>query len=370
MTIRQAQDEDSGQYQCFVENQYGIATSNSVFLRKAQQDHSPNVTSKTVFAKLGDPFQIKCPLPLGLPKPRVSWLFQKVNGSIETIDDPRITYDTEGNLWFSNVTLNDASTYACVNKRNYYGEAYTVRHRVNLNVVEVDGRSTQKSHAVIRQYVTPQYLLANRADNVELFCIYGGTPLPKTVWTRNGGPLRGTDFENNYGKSLLFYYVDVQDAGVFTCHTTNEKGYTQSHSIKLDVHSKPYFTIEPQVQDVVINDTAVFLCEVNGVPEPVISWIHNGKPISEAAPNERRTIGNNSIVIREVTGTDIGNYGCNATNSLGYAYKDVYLNVVASMPSEMTDSSDLDIFFVSRGFRIGLILIFICFIAVSLFRFP
>lgn len=44
----------------------------------------------------------------------------------------------------------------------------------------------------------------------------------------------------------------------------------------------------------------------------------------------------NSIVIKKLNKKDTGNYGCNATNSLGYVYKDVYLNVLA-LPPEITE---------------------------------
>lgn len=43
-----------------------------------------------------------------------------------------------------------------------------------------------------------------------------------------------------------------------------------------------------------------------------------------------------SIVIEKLTKKDTGNYGCNATNSLGYVYKDVYVNVLALAP-EITE---------------------------------
>ena len=73
-------------------------------------------------------------------------------------------------------------------------------------------------------------------------------------------------------------------------------------------------------------------CEASGVPEPQINWIYNGKPITEAAANPRRRVSQNKIVIERLTKKDTGNYGCNATNSLGYVYKDVYVNVLALAP--------------------------------------
>lgn len=41
-------------------------------------------------------------------------------------------------------------------------------------------------------------------------------------------------------------------------------------------------------------------------------------------------------MIRKLKKKDTGNYGCNATNSLGYVYKDVYVNVLA-LPPEITE---------------------------------
>lgn len=44
------------------------------------------------------------------------------------------------------------------------------------------------------------------------------------------------------------------------------------------------------------------------------------------------------IVIKDLEKTDMGNYGCNASNNLGYVYKDVYLNIM-SIPPEITKVS-------------------------------
>lgn len=36
LVVTHPRDEDLGQYQCFAENEHGTATSNSVFVRKAE----------------------------------------------------------------------------------------------------------------------------------------------------------------------------------------------------------------------------------------------------------------------------------------------------------------------------------------------
>lgn len=90
----------------------------------------------------------------------------------------------------------------------------------------------------------------------------------------------------------------------------------------------PYFIEAPQKQTKAEDETVEFRCTASGTPEPQILWIYNGKPIYEAPPNPRRKVSTNSIVITNLQKSDTGNYGCNATNSLGYVYKDVYVNVL------------------------------------------
>lgn len=72
IVITRPRDEDLGQYQCFAENEHGIATSNSVFVRKAELNTFKDEQPKTVTANEGDPFKLQCQPPDGWPKPKVS----------------------------------------------------------------------------------------------------------------------------------------------------------------------------------------------------------------------------------------------------------------------------------------------------------
>lgn len=90
----------------------------------------------------------------------------------------------------------------------------------------------------------------------------------------------------------------------------------------------PFFTVTPKIVEGAEGETAVIRCEASGNPEPTIKWIHNGRPLSDAPPNPRRSVTSNSITVTSLTKNDTGNYGCNATNIHGYVYKDVYINVL------------------------------------------
>lgn len=340
LVISIPRDEDLGQYQCFATNELGTATSNSVFVRKAELNSFRDSVPETLTVNEGDPYKLTCQPPDGWPKPNVYWLIQNLDGGIKSINNSRMTLDPEGNLWFSNVTRNDASDdfyYACAATSVFRNE-YKLGNRVLLKVQQTGITASQNRHEPVKQYVTRKNEVALRGKKIELFCIYGGTPLPQIVWSKDGVVLQSSDriTQGNYGKSLIIRHVTFDDRGAYTCEASNGVGSAKSNSVSLDVLAIPYFTIEPQVKNAAEDETVEFKCEAAGVPEPKIEWIYNGKPISDAPKNDRRSVSTNSIIIRKLSKNDTGNYGCNATNSLGYVYKDVYVNVLA-LPPEITE---------------------------------
>ncbi|XP_031786698.1 neuroglian isoform X2 [Nasonia vitripennis] len=344
LVISKPRDEDLGQYQCFAKNEWGIATSNSVFVRKAELNSFKDQNPVTLSVSEGDPYKLTCQPPDGWPKPNVYWLIQDHAGTIKSINNSRMTLDPEGNLWFSNVTKLDASDdyyYACAATSLFRNE-YKLGNRVLLNVISTGSTASSNKREPVKQYVSRKNEVALRGKKIELFCIFGGTPLPLTVWSKNGQRIRPNDrvTEGNYGKSLIIKHVNFDDEGTYTCDVSNGVGSAQSYSINLEVLSVPYFTVEPEIVNAAEDETVEFKCEATGVPKPEIKWIHNGKPISEAPFNPRRKVTPNSIIIEKLLKNDTGNYGCNATNSLGYVYKDVYVNVLALEPEILQPPMD------------------------------
>ncbi|XP_057374457.2 neuroglian-like [Daphnia carinata] len=80
------------------------------------------------------------------------------------------------------------------------------------------------------------------------------------------------------------------------------------------------------------NDSFSLEAGGGGSPAPEIKWIHNGKPIEETAVNLRRKVFPNRIVIERLLKGETRQLRCKATNSIGYVYEDVYLNVLALAP--------------------------------------
>lgn len=335
LTITKPRDEDLGQYQCFASNEHGTATSNSVFVRKSELNNFKDEEIHTKNAQEGEPFKLQCQPPDGWPKPSVYWMLQSTLGGIKTINNSRMTLDPEGNLWFSNVTRYDAQEdayYACAASSAFRNE-YKLGNRVLLKVTPASN-AAQNRYPPTRQYVSRRNEVALRGQKIEIFCIYGGTPLPQTVWSKDGKPITWSDrvTQGQYGKSLVIKHTQLDDKGSYTCDVSNGAGQPQSSTINLDIKAVPYFTVEPEIVNAAEEETIEFRCEAKGIPEPAIKWIHNGKPIEEAPPNPRRSVQKNKIVIKGLEKKDTGNYGCNATNALGYVYKDVYVNVLALPP--------------------------------------
>ncbi|CAF4862044.1 unnamed protein product [Pieris macdunnoughi] len=345
LVVSRPRDEDLGQYQCFAYNEWGTATSNSVFVRKAELNSFKDTDGPQtmITAQEGLPFKLTCNPPDGHPSPNVYWMLQGEQGQLKTINNSRMTLDPEGNLWFSNVTRYDASVdyaYTCAAKSVFRNE-YKLGNKVYLQVQQTGISPTQNKHEPVRQYTTRRVEKAWRGKKVELYCIYGGTPLPQVVWKKDGRTILSSQriTQDNYGKTLVIKRAGYEDQGTFTCEISNGVGQAQSYSIQLNVEAAPFFIEEPQFQNLAEGETAIIHCKAGGTPEPSITWVHNGKPIEQAETNSRRQVASNSILITDLVKKDTGNYGCNATNSNGYVYKDVYINV-QSIPPEIKEGPE------------------------------
>ena len=67
----------------------------------------------------------------------------------------------------------------------------------------------------------------------------------------------------------------------------------------------------------------------------------------------------NRITIGNLQKKDTGNYGCNATNKIGYVYKDAYVNVLSLPPDIqviLIITYDIFTIFVSKGNTLFLII--------------
>ncbi|OXA49487.1 Neuroglian [Folsomia candida] len=321
----------------------GVATSNAVLVRKSEMDPFLRMERRTFVVEEGSPLNLTCHAPYAYPKPTLYWVLVNEHEMLN-ITDPRITTDQEkGTLWFSNVTLADRSTtylYYCASELAIRYER-NIGSPVYLGVRPVNSSDPAKIYPPVFQYVSKTQMVALRGGSVSLWCIVSGTPLPDIKWVKKNSLFPNNTERLNHGKTLQINDIDFKDQGSYYCYASNGIGSPISYVIHLTVEAVPYFTTEPENQNLLAEgETAKFQCEAGGRPAPQITWIHNGKHLAEAAPNPRRHQIRNVIFIQNVTKSDIGNYGCNATNRLGYVYKDFYLNVVV-VDRRVTEISEI-----------------------------
>ena len=187
-----------------------------------------------------------------------------------------------------------------------------------------------------RQYVTGEKHIAFKALTTRLWCVFGGSPLPKIKWTKaNGSIPKDRAYYENFGKTLVIDDIDYEDEGNYSCEVSNEVGIPQTHTIQVTVYATPYFIKEPENQLKYEGEDVIFECVAGGFPNPKISWVHNGMSIDRVSPNPRRTVNSRFVIIKNLTREDSGNYGCNATALNKYVYKDVFINVLPLGPAQV-----------------------------------
>lgn len=215
LVFTKPQSIDEGLYQCFAENKHGVSVSNAVFLKKAELNAFANDEINEVHAVEGDPLTIPCNPPTGYPKPQIFWIIQSNTGAlINGINSSRLSVDPEGNLHFSNVTQRDMlsdAVYAC-SATSTFKTTYRIGRRTQL-IVEPSGTTGQTSIAPQQQYVSPPNVPTIKGKRLDLFCIFGGTPLPEVTWVKRNGRIRDGVTKTNYGKTLTFHKVEFGDEG-------------------------------------------------------------------------------------------------------------------------------------------------------------
>ena len=149
-----------------------------------------------------------------------------------------MTVDPEGTLWFSNVTRDDETSdflYACSATSTFRNE-YKIGNKVFLKVAQTGNIATLTKHEPKKQYVSLKNINVLKGEELKLWCIFSGTPLPKIQWSKKDGTLpmeRVT--RDNYGKTLVIQYVDFDDSGTYECEASNGVGSAKSYTINVQV---------------------------------------------------------------------------------------------------------------------------------------
>ncbi|XP_022105024.1 neuronal cell adhesion molecule-like isoform X2 [Acanthaster planci] len=337
LVVRRPSELTNGIYRCFANNTYGTAMSEKIEFVIAFADGFKDSESTTFTFDEGQLATIPCNQKESVPAPSVFWTDDANPGNKIPLDN-RVSIDPDFNLRFSNIRVSDTGNYQC----NVKNDKLRVQLLSPIKEIVVRSVENVEGRPATLVYTPPASVEAFRTEKLRLKCIAEGFPTPTITWNKEGEtlPEDRTSYES-YGQELVISDVVQTDVGSYKCTAENGAGTPTSFTTTVTVQSTPYWQNKPEDTNVVINDRGVLDCEAEGIPVPRVTWLVNGVPSTDIAPNPRRTItegvGGGRVEIRDAITEDSAVFMCVATNEHGEIFASGFLNV-ESRPAEMTDA--------------------------------
>ncbi|XP_028269954.1 hemicentin-1 isoform X2 [Parambassis ranga] len=308
LEIHEVRPEDSGQYSCVVTN---MAGSNSLFftveilLPPVIKESGPMVT-----VHIGQDAVLPCEVE-GDSSPAVIW---RKDGFPVPKDNNRYTMLSEGSLRVHGAQLNDAGRYYC-----------TVSNQAGSDHRGMD----------LRVFVGPSIspgpfnVTVTTGIRAILSCETTGIPPPKVSWKRNSTPLDISQQPASYrllsSGSLVILSPTNEDEGYFECTAVNDVG-EERRVIEVILQVPPSIEDDVTTVNAVKMSPVVLPCNVQGHPQPTVTWTKGGAQLSSRG-GSYRVLPTGVLEITAALPSHAGRYTCSARNPAGVAHKHISLTV-------------------------------------------
>lgn len=154
--------------------------------------------------------------------------------------------------------------------------------------------------------------------DVAVECSGKGFPVPEISWFKN---------KTQVGKNILKLSKNKMNEhnGFYRCTIKNSLDEI-SKVIQVDVKIKPFFNGKKENSlEIKDNEKVTLNCDINGSPEPKISWLLNSEPLNLIKDftliNEGKKL---SFIAHEAKG---GTYSCSGINEFGSASMSINANI-------------------------------------------
>lgn len=315
---------DQSQYAPKAEDSSHHSSLYRMILNKAESSSMESLIGQTV--------RLLCRVS-DYPFPRVEW--QK-DGS--PVSSTRHTYQSDSSLVISNVQAEDAGTYTCMVSNGNRRETHRVRLQVRgtethkgrrthdtargndedirgadsstAQVLRENLHSSHTVHSGRRTSLTgPVEVEANLGHRARLSCHLHISPNTMVDWQKDGLPLPSPRYRKQADGSLVISRVSSEDAGSYTCATTNghRKEFKQ---IQLKIRGELKITEPPSGVTVLEGEEASLKCIVKG-DNVNVQWSRNGVPVQSDGRHTYMSH-DGSLIIRNAKTADEGSYTCNA----------------------------------------------------------
>ncbi|XP_053771480.1 neurofascin isoform X2 [Desmodus rotundus] len=330
-------EEYEGEYQCFARNKFGTALSNRIRLQVSKSPLWPKENLDPVVVQEGAPLTLQCNPPPGLPSPVIFWM----SSSMEPItQDKRVSQGHNGDLYFSNVMVQDMQTdYSC-NARFHFTHTIQQKNPFTLKVLTTRGVA-ERTPSFMYPPGTSSSQMVLRGMDLLLECIASGVPTPDIAWYKKGGdlPSHKAKFEN-FNKALRITNISEEDSGEYFCLASNKMGSIR-HTISVRVKAAPYWLDEPKNLILAPGEDGRLVCRANGNPKPTVQWMVNGEPLQSAPPNPNREVAGDTIIFRDTQISSRAVYQCNTSNEHGYLLANAFVSVLDVPPRMLSPRNQL-----------------------------
>uniref|UniRef100_A0A8D0MW62 Neural cell adhesion molecule L1 n=1 Tax=Sus scrofa TaxID=9823 RepID=A0A8D0MW62_PIG len=313
-----------GTYRCFASNKLGTAMSHEIQLMAEGTPKWPKETVKPVEVEEGESVVLPCHPPPSAEPLRIYWMNSKI---LHIKQDERVTMGQNGNLYFANVLTSDNhSDYIC---HAHFPGTRTIIQKEPIDLrVKATNSMMDRRPRLLFPTNSSSHLVALQGQPLVLECIAEGFPTPTIKWLRLSGPMPADRVTyQNHNKTLQLLNVVEEDDGEYHCLAENPLG-SDRHVYYVTVEAAPYWLHKPQSHLYGPGETARLDCQVQGRPQPEVTWRINGIPVEELAKDQKYRIHHGALILSNVQPSDTMVTQCEARNRHGLLLANAYIYVV------------------------------------------
>uniref|UniRef100_A0A915CT05 Ig-like domain-containing protein n=1 Tax=Ditylenchus dipsaci TaxID=166011 RepID=A0A915CT05_9BILA len=235
--------------------------------------------------------------------------------------------------------LEDSGSFLLNENQQLHIEEVQEKHAGRYSCVaeNVPGRA-EKDPIVVSLLKAPVMMELTKAveiqenDTQTLTCPVEVTNDQSTVfeWSRNGVPISSSSNLQLSGSGRMLHIMRAQtsDSGSYSCLAQNEAGedeaiFTVIVLVPPSIQGPVFRNLES-----ILNQTVQLHCQTNGIPQPEVEWFQDGQRIFSGS-NSLEILKNGTVL--RVNGIQLeheGRYTCMATNKVGKAEADTFVQVI------------------------------------------
>uniref|UniRef100_A0A0N5BTT6 Down syndrome cell adhesion molecule-like protein Dscam2 n=1 Tax=Strongyloides papillosus TaxID=174720 RepID=A0A0N5BTT6_STREA len=320
LNIKKVDIGDQGKYTCLVESSAG-KTSEDFDLQVLIPPQMESYETQHINKREGEVLTLVCPVKVPIEQNvPIDIVWYKNTIPLDPLSSNHFKLLSDGRRYqVLSASFVDTANYTC-QAVNRAGEA---KANFEVNILSKPLIDTTKID------LEPHFF---ENSDVELWCPSSGNPPPIIVWYKNGievDPSKDPRIKISPDKSKIsISKVSADEAGSWVCLAENDAG-TSELEITLDVWVKPSAEIYSETGVTRKIGSAVSIhCNVSGNPEPEIIWRFNGNIITSSGDGIRLSLKNTRLDIPRLSQANVGEYSCHATNSVGSAEKEIWVDVL------------------------------------------